>query len=168
MKITFQDSVPINAPALRVWEAVSRWEDPSGWVPQLKSCTILGDPSRVQGVGAVRRIVEEDQVLVERVVKWEEPQVVGIAVEGVPPLVRNVVTTFSVTPVADEVCTFTVLSSSESGLGPIGLVLAPFAKKAQRHALRRLLVAMKHFAETGRRATHQDVDHLIPQIESFR
>ena len=168
MKIIFQDSIAIQAPVLRVWDALSNWENPRGWVPQLKSCTILDDSNRTRGVGAARRIVEEDQTLVERVIAWNEPHTLGIQVEGVPPIVRNVVTTFSVTPLAQDSCRFAVHCASDTGLALIGLALAPFAKRAQRQELRRLLVAMKHFVETGKPATHQDVDRLMPSILSFR
>jgi hypothetical protein len=168
MKIIFQDYIAIQASNLRVWEALSNWENPRGWVPQLKSCTILNDTSRTRGVGAVRRIIEEDQTLVERVISWNEPHTLGIQVEGVPPIVRNVVTTFSVTPLVHDSCRFKVHCASDTGLSLIGIAFAPFAKRAQRQELRRLLVAMKYFVETGKPATHQDVDHLMPSILSFR
>jgi hypothetical protein len=168
MKIAFEDSLTIQASAERVWLALSKWEDPSGWVPQLKSCVVLDPPGTVSGVGAGRRIVEEDQTLTEHVVQWDGPRRIGIRVEGVPPIVRKVVTTFWVAPIDDGNATFGVTAGSETGLGLIGVALAPFAKRAQRTELRRLLVAMKHFLESGARATHADVNRLFPKISSFR
>jgi len=161
MHILFTDSIPINAPANSVWRALSRWHDPSGWVPQCVTCEIIDPPGIREGVGAVRRIQEEDQVLLETAVSWEAPSRIAIAVSGVPPFVKNVVTTFEVKASTDSTCTFSVSSSSATGLWIIGMILAPIAKRAQRAELCKLLAAMKHHVESGKRATHDDVKRVL-------
>ena len=167
MHIRFTDSISINAPADKVWDALSKWDDPSGWVPQCRSCEVLDPPGIKKGVGAVRRIHEEDQVLIETVVAWEPPRI-AIAVAGVPPFVKNVVTTFEVQAASSTACKFLVSSSSETGLGPIGIMLAPIAKRAQRAELCKLLAAMKHHVESGTHATHEDVARIVAQHPNLR
>ena len=163
MQIRFADSIQIDAPPSSVWHALSQWHDPSGWVPQCTSCEVVDPPGISEGVGAVRRIHEEDQVLVETVLSWEPPSRIAIGVSGVPPFVKDVVTTFEVQATSSSSCKFSVSSSSATGLWLIGLMLAPIAKRAQRAELRKLLAAMKHHVESGSRATHEDVKRVLAQ-----
>jgi len=168
MHIGFTDSIPINAPANAIWHVLSQWHDPSGWVPQCLSCEIVDPPGIRLGVGAVRRIREEDQVLVETALTWEPPSRIAISVSGVPPVVKDVVTTFQVQATSDSTSMFSVSSSSATGLGLVGLILYPVAKRAQRTELCKLLAAMKRYVESGTRATHQDVKRILAEYPSLK
>jgi hypothetical protein len=168
MHIRFTDSIPINAPAGAIWQILSQWHDPSGWVPQCRSCEVVDPPGIREGVGAVRRIQEEDQVLVETVVSWEPPSRIVISVSGVPPFVKDVVTTFQVQATANRTAIFSVASSSSTGLGFVGLLFYPLAKHAQRAELCKLLAAMKHYAESGTRATHLDVKRILAEHPNLK
>jgi hypothetical protein len=111
----------------------------------------------------MRRIQEEDQILTETAIIWEAPSRIAISVSGVPPVVKDVVTTFEVRPISTDTSSFSVTSCSATGLGIIGVLISPFAKRAQRAELRKLLAAMKYHVESGKRATHEDVKQVLGQ-----
>ncbi|MEM9033676.1 MAG: SRPBCC family protein [Actinomycetota bacterium] len=87
-------SVRVDASPEEVWAVLADFGGIAGWAgPVDHSCVVS---SETAGVDAVRRIQTGRNVVLERVVDWEEPSTLAYRIEGLPPVLRSVVNRWTV------------------------------------------------------------------------
>ncbi|MCP5027797.1 MAG: SRPBCC family protein, partial [Actinomycetia bacterium] len=72
---------------------------------------------QAEGPGAVRRIQTGRNTIVERVAEWEPGSTLSYRIEGLPPVVKSVVNTWTITPTPTG-STVTLTSSVDAGSRP--------------------------------------------------
>ncbi len=76
-----------------VWAALADFGAISGWAPNVDhSCLMSG---QTEGIGTVRRVQVGRTSLVERVVDWAPNLTLAYSIEGLPPVIRSVVNTWT-------------------------------------------------------------------------
>lgn len=90
---TVERTRTIDAPRDEVWATLADYNAISTWAPTVDHSCPLGD--RTEGVGAVRRIQAGRVTLVETVERWQAPTLLAYRIDGLPPVVRSVVSTWT-------------------------------------------------------------------------
>lgn len=83
--------VPADADA--VWAVLGDFGAISKWAPNVDHSCLMSE--QTEGVGAVRRVQVGRSSLVERVVEWTPGLTLAYSIEGLPPVIRTVVNTWS-------------------------------------------------------------------------
>ena len=83
----------IAPPPEDVWAALADFGGISRWAPNVDhSCLTT---SQSEGAGTVRRVQVGRNALLERVVEWEPGDRLAYAIEGLPPVLRTAVNTWT-------------------------------------------------------------------------
>jgi len=86
-------------PPEQVWACLADFAGLSRWASRVSHSAPLTEPAR--GTGAERRVQIGREALRERVLLWDEPRRLVYTVEGLPAVVRRVVTTWELTAEGD-------------------------------------------------------------------
>ena len=76
-----------------VWATLSNFGAISEWASDISHSTPLSSPP--DGPGAVRRVQVGRETLREQVVGWDPPHLLSYTIEGLPAIVRRVITTWT-------------------------------------------------------------------------
>jgi hypothetical protein len=79
-----------------VWSVLSAFGEISRWAPNVDHSCMMSDVA--SGVGAVRRIQAGSTVVLETVLTWEPDVGLSYRLDGLPPVLRSVVNSWSLTP----------------------------------------------------------------------
>ena len=90
------EEVRVDASADVVWAVLSDFAAIARWGPNVEHSSMAS--AQADGVGAVRRVQVGRNALLERIVTWEPGRQLGYELEGLPPVVRKVTNTWTVTP----------------------------------------------------------------------
>ena len=128
----------------------------SRWAPNVDHSCLTTE--QTEAVGTERRVQVGRNALLERVVEWEPGQSLGYTIAGLPPVLRSVVNTWSLT---EDSGSTTVRLTTRIDAGPrppqraaarvFGVVMA----RVSRQMLAGLNAHMAHVADTSHKAdTH--------------
>ncbi len=85
----------IARPPDEVWAVLADFAGISTWAPNVDhSCLTT---AQTEGIGAVRRIQAGRNVVLERIVEWETGERLGYAITGLPPVIKSVTNTWTLT-----------------------------------------------------------------------
>ena len=88
----------VAADADAVWAVLGDFGAISKWAPNVDHSCLMSE--QTEGVGAVRRVQVGRSSLVERVVEWTPGFSLAYSIEGLPPVIRTVVNTWSLMEMA--------------------------------------------------------------------
>lgn len=83
----------VTADADAVWAVLGDFGAISKWAPNVDHSCLMSE--QTDGVGTVRRVQVGRSSLVERVVEWTPGLALAYSIEGLPPVIRTVVNTWS-------------------------------------------------------------------------
>jgi carbon monoxide dehydrogenase subunit G len=149
------ETVAIAGPSEQVWAMLADFGEISRWAPNVDHSCLTTE--QAEGVGCVRRVQIGRSALLEQVVQWEAGERLAYAIQGLPPVVRSAVNTWTVE--ADEGSTTVTLTTQvDAGPRPPQQAVARVIGKAMAKASRQMLDGLKaHIESDGDRATHQEV-----------
>lgn len=162
------ESIVINAPASRVWQALTS-DDPISEAPTLAGRLGLAYPQRGQlagrGIGAARSGYFSTGVAREKVTEWEEGRTLGFTVLDQPPAMTEMSpyrhvhaphvngyfetgeTRFEIQPLNGEKSKLTILAAHRLRIDPV-IYWEPIARWAANSNTRRVLRDLKSKAES--------------------
>lgn len=92
---TVERRATVAAPLDAVWSVLADFPGISRWASNVDhSCSMTDTPT---GIGAVRRIQTGRTTLLETVEVWDPGATLSYSITGLPPVVRSVVTTWTLT-----------------------------------------------------------------------
>ncbi len=134
----------------QVWAALGDFGSIVRWAPNVDhSCLTT---SQGEGVGTERRVQVGRNALLERVVEWESGQRLAYRIDGLPPVVRSVVTTW-VLAGDDRSTSVSVTSRIDAGPRPPQQVAARVFAKVLAKTSREMLGGLKQYVEQTEVAT---------------
>ncbi len=96
---TVTRSRTIARPREEVWAALADFGDIAAWADNADhSCLLGASGAPTVGVGVTRRVQAGRITLVERVVRWDEPEALAYAIDGLPPVIRSVTNEWRLVP----------------------------------------------------------------------
>ena len=109
--VTKSTTVPASVNA--VWAVLADFASISAWAPNVDHACLLSE--QTDGVGTVRRIQAGRTTVVETVEQWEPGASLRYSITGLPPVIRSVTNTWSLTAASDAT---TVTLTTEVDAGP--------------------------------------------------
>jgi len=156
-----------NIPAEKAWEKLRDISKAHEYVPGLKG-TKVTTPIK-EGVGASRRVFSKYGPLDETVTEWREGRGFTIRLhkgDKNPAPFANAEFIYRIDKIGDSQCKLTTTMIYEMPWGPIGALLNTLMfARVVRSNVRDVVVCMKHYYETGKPVTAQDLAELrkIPE-----
>lgn len=83
-----------------VWAVLADFGAISAWAPNVDHSCLMSE--QAEGIGMVRRVQVGRSSLVERVVEWTPGLALAYSIEGLPPVIRTVVNTWSLMQMANR------------------------------------------------------------------
>jgi uncharacterized protein YndB with AHSA1/START domain len=114
--ITVERQATIAAPPDRVWSVLADFPGISRWAPDVDHSCAMTD--RHDGLGAVRRVQTGRTTLVETVREWEPGSRLAYGITGLPPVVRSVVTSWTLEGVGSPAVRTEVTVRTDVDAGP--------------------------------------------------
>lgn len=138
------ETTSIARPRDDVWAALADFGDMSRWAPKVDhSCLTTHDGD---GVGAVRRVQVGRNALLEHIIAWEPGVRLAYSIEGLPPVIRSVVNTWTLTG-ADQSTTVTLTTRIDTGPRPPQQLVARVFGRAMAKTSRQMLAGLKTHLE---------------------
>lgn len=109
--VTKSTTVPASVNA--VWAVLADFASISAWAPNVDHACLLSE--QTDGVGTVRRIQAGRTTVVETVEQWEPGASLRYSITGLPPVIRSVTNTWSLTAGGDATA---VTLTTEVDAGP--------------------------------------------------
>ncbi|MCC5952432.1 MAG: SRPBCC family protein [Acidimicrobiia bacterium] len=119
MTRTVEQQRTVGVPIGDVFDALGDLAAISTWGPDIDHAWVCTEAQR--GVGAVRRVQTGRMVVLEEIVRWEPPHVLGYRIDGLPKVVRSVHTTWTLTPTSaagGDATTVSVVTDIDCGPRP--------------------------------------------------
>ncbi len=113
--IELSRSVEIASPPAEVWAVLSDFGAISQWAANVDHSWLMSE--QTEGPGAVRRIQTGRNTIIETVEEWEPGSTLSYCIEGLPPVVKSVVNTWTITPTPTG-STVTLTSRVDAGPRP--------------------------------------------------
>lgn len=107
-----------------VWDVLADFGGIVSWAPNVDHSCLLTEQE--SGVGTVRRIQAGRTTLVETVRTWEAGEALGYQIEGVPAVLRSVVSTWRIAP-HERGTTVTLTTEIDAGQRPPQRLIANIA-----------------------------------------
>ena len=134
--------VAVDADA--VWEVLGDFGAISTWAPNVDHSCLMSE--QAEGVGAVRRVQVGRSSLVERVVEWTPGLALAYSIEGLPPVIRTVVNTWSLMEMASGT-RVSLTSRVNAGPRPPQQLIARIAAQRLARSSETMLVGLeRHLA----------------------
>lgn len=127
------------SPVEAAWAVLAAFDRIADWAPRVDHSSHLRGPAT--GVGATRRVQVGRTVLVEEVVAWEPEHRLAYRIEGLPPRLGRLTTTWSLDPTAGGT-RVTVSTTVDAGPRPPQQVAARIAARVIGRANRGLLAGL--------------------------
>lgn len=160
-------NIMCNIPAEKAWEKLRDISTAHHYVPNLKS-TKITTPKK-EGVGASRRVSGKHGVLDETVTEWKEGKGFTIRLhkgEKGPAPFKEAHFTYRIDKIDDKQCKLTTTMVYEMPWGAVGSLLNSLLfGRIVRGNIRDVVLCMKHYYETGKPVTAEDLQklRLIPE-----
>jgi len=113
---TIERHATIEAPAHAVWTALADFPGISRWAVNIDHSSSMTETT--VGLGAVRRIQTGRTTLVETVQEWEPGRRLAYDITGLPPIVRSVVTRWTLAGEAADSTDVSVRTDVDAGPRP--------------------------------------------------
>lgn len=127
-----------------VWAALADYGGIARWAPNVDhSCVTT---RHGEGVGTTRRVQVGRNVLLETVVQWEPGERLAYRIEGLPPVVRSLTTTWHL-EAAGSATRITLTSTVDTGPRPPQQLVARIVGKALAKACREMLDGLRNHLE---------------------
>lgn len=134
----------IARPPAAVWAALADFGGIARWAPNVDhSCLAT---HRRDGVGAARRVQVGRNALLERVVEWKPDAMLSYSIEGLPPVLRSVINTWSLDGAGGST-TVTLTSRVDAGPRPPQQLVARLVGRVLAKASRDMLAGLKSHLE---------------------
>ena len=133
----------------RVWSVLADFAGISRWAPNVDHSCAMTD--RSDGVGAVRRVQTGRTTLVESIEEWQPGTRLAYSITGLPPVVRSVVTVWSLDPVgtgADRTA-LTVRTDVDAGPRPPQRLIAKVVARKFGDAADEMLAGLTAHVQRG-------------------
>jgi hypothetical protein len=88
--------IDIDSSVSEVWDVLASFESISDWADNVSHSCLLSD--QLKGVGTCRRIQSGNSSVIEHVTKWEELRHLSYEIQGLPPVLKQVLNTWSLEP----------------------------------------------------------------------
>lgn len=138
------ETTSIARSADHVWAALADFGGIGRWAPNVDHSCLTTEGS--EGVGTTRRVQVGRIALLERVVEWEPGERLAYSIEGLPPVVRSVTTTWRVEG-AGSATAVTVTSAVDTGPRPPQQLIARVVGRGLAKASRQMLAGLKTHLE---------------------
>lgn len=143
------EKTSIAASPGRVWASLADFGGISKWAPNVDHSCLTTE--QTEGVDCVRRVQVGRNALLEQVIDWQVDERLSYAITGLPPVVRSVVNTWSLTPDGDAT-TVALTTQIDAGPRPPQQMVARMIGKPMAKASRQMLAGLK--AHTERADSH--------------
>jgi uncharacterized protein YndB with AHSA1/START domain len=142
---TITRSLHIAAPPETVWALLSDFGAISAWAPNVDHSCLMSDQG--SDVGTARRIQTGRTTLVETVQTWEPNVTLGYQLEGLPPVVKSVINTWTL-EASGTGTTTTLTSEIGTGSKPPQKIAAKAVGRVIGKASDEMLGGLKEKAES--------------------
>jgi len=88
--------IDIASSVSEVWDVLASFESISDWADNVSHSCLLSD--QLKGVGTCRRIQSGNSSVTEHVIRWEELRHLSYEIQGLPPVFKQVLNTWSLEP----------------------------------------------------------------------
>ena len=88
--------IDIASSVSEVWDVLASFESISDWADNVSHSCLLSD--QLKGVGTCRRIQSGNSSVTEHVIRWEELRHLSYEIQGLPPVFKKVLNTWSLEP----------------------------------------------------------------------
>ena len=88
--------INIASSVSEVWDVLASFESISDWADNVSHSCLLSD--QLKGVGTCRRIQSGNSSVTEHVTRWEELRHLSYEIQGLPPVFKQVLNTWSLEP----------------------------------------------------------------------
>tara|TARA_B100001778_G_scaffold20028_1_gene15023 strand:+ start:1244 stop:1753 length:510 start_codon:yes stop_codon:yes gene_type:complete len=88
--------INIASSVSEVWDVLASFESISNWADNVSHSCLLSD--QLKGVGTSRRIQSGNSSVTEHVTRWEDLRHLSYEIQGLPPLFKKVLNTWSLEP----------------------------------------------------------------------
>ncbi len=129
-----------------VWAALADFGGIGRWAPNVDHSCLTTE--RCEGVGTTRRVQAGRNALLERVVEWEPGARLAYRIEGLPPVVRSVTSTWRLDG-AGSATTVTLTSVVDAGPRPPQQLIARVVGRSVAKASREMLAGLRNHLEEG-------------------
>jgi hypothetical protein len=109
----------IASEAQAIWDVLADFGAVSCWADLVDHSCLLSPASEDIGVGTSRRVQLGRNTLVERITDFDPPNALGYDVEGLPPLVRHLHSSWTLRPLARGYTEVTLTSTVDIGSNPV-------------------------------------------------
>ena len=109
----------IAAEAQAIWDVLADFGAVSSWAEFVDHSCLLSSAAEGIGVGTARRVQLGRNTLVERITDFDPPISLSYDVEGLPRLVRQLRSTWSLRPLARGYTEVTLTNSVDIGSNPV-------------------------------------------------
>ncbi len=138
-----------------IWAALADFGGISRWAPNVDhSCLTT---SQREGAGTVRRVQVGRNALLERVVEWAPGDRLAYAIEGLPPVVRAAVNTWTL-EADDDATAVTLRTHVDTGAQPPRRVVARVIARLMGKASVQMLTGLKAHLEEAQSGESCSVD----------
>ena len=130
----------VAADADAVWAVLGDFGAISKWAPNVDHSCLMSE--QTEGVGTVRRVQVGRSSLVERVVEWTPGLALAYSIEGLPPVIRTVVNTWSLMEMGSGT-RVSLTSQVNAGPRPPQQLIARIAAQRLARASETMLAGLK-------------------------
>jgi len=109
----------IAAEAQAIWDVLADFGAVSSWADIAEHSCLLSPAAQAVGVGTARRVQMGRDTFVERITDFDPPISLSYDVEGLPRLVRQLRSTWSLRPLARGYTEVTLTNSVDIGSNPV-------------------------------------------------
>ena len=88
--------IDIASSVSEVWDVLASFESISDWANNVTHSCLLSD--QLEGIGTCRRIQSGNSSVTEHVTRWEESRHLSYEIQGLPPVFKVVLNTWSLEP----------------------------------------------------------------------
>jgi hypothetical protein len=146
-----EERTSIGRSAGEIWAVLADYGRISTWASNVAHSCLTTEQS--EGVGTVRRVQVGRNALLERVVDWEHGVRLGYRIEGLPPVVRSAVNTWTLDTDGHDrsATTVTLTTRIDTGPRPPQQVAARVIARVLAKASREMLAGLEAYIEEAPR-----------------
>ena len=122
-----------------VWRMLADFGSIARWAPNVDHSCLLHDSE--PGVGSVRRIQSGRTTVLERVIRWREPELLAYEIEGLPPVLGTVSNEWRIGP-AETDCLVVLTTTIGTGPRPPQRLIGSLAARRMATESDRLLAGL--------------------------
>lgn len=144
---TVERSGSIAASPDQVWSVLSDFAAISAWAPNVDHSCLMSEQR--DGVGMVRRIQIDRVTVVETVETWEPGRTLAYCIGGLPPVIKSVTNTWSITAADDDHVDVRLTTEVDAGPRPPQQLIAKAVGKKLAAASEQMIAGLTIHLEQG-------------------